>query len=347
MLSGGKLIGEGSYGCIFTPSLECKNKKTQQKVDENPDLEVSKLILTKYAKQEDDVSTLIRKIPLWKNYFIVSETICQPSSNQKDKQLKDCSVIQDQQLSKFRLLFMSYGGKPLNIHRFTLTNFDFLEFTKHLISAGALLNLFGVVHRDIHNGNILVDSSNIPRIIDFNLAIFVEHKSSELQLSHQYDFQLSQEPPDSTLVNAIHIGYQANSVMSSIIYKKQIIKKISHLLDIPLDDLYNELDEFYKQSKSIQNGNDTKWFDTYWRTIDSWAIGVNIVQLYYKLSLWTEFSSYMDRIKPKLIPIIKGLCSISPLKRMDCVQALYSLDPNHFIIRKYASTWLNKVGFAP
>jgi len=347
MLSGGKLIDQGSYGCIFTPTLECKNKKIQQEIEKKEDLQISKLIITSHAKKEESVAELIRKIPLWKNYFVVSETICQPAAIQTDKDLKKCDVIGDNQLSKFRLLFMPYGGQSLNVHRFLLKNFHFMDFVEHLISAGAILNLFGVVHRDIHSGNILVDNNNVPRIIDFNLAIFVESNSTELELKHQYNYLLSQEPPDSTLVNAILLNYKPSSVINSIIYKKPIIKKISNFTNISLNEMEENLDAFYQKSKSVKNGDDNKWFEMYWRTIDSWGIGTNIVELFYKLSLWPDFSSYMEQLHPKLIPLIKGLCAVSPLNRMDCVQALYYLNPNHFIIRKYASAWLQKVGFTP
>jgi serine/threonine protein kinase len=345
MLSGGKLLDDGMYGCIFTPPLNCKNKKTQQDVQGRKDLTISKLIPTDYAKKEDAVSILIRKIPLWKNYFIVSETMCEPALTQQDKDVKECHVIEKKSLSKFRLLFMPYGGQSLHVHRFTITNFNFMNFCTHLISAGAILNLFGVVHRDIHSGNILVDEEHVPRIIDFNLAIFVENKPEVIKLSHQYNYMLSQEPPDSTLVNAIKLGYQAKSVISSLIYKKPITQKIRNLLQFSEEDMKKELDDFYNRSKSVEQGNDVDWFHVYWRTIDSWAIGVIIVELFYKLSLWPEFSSSLERVKPKLFPLLRGLCSMSPLHRMDCVQALHSLDPNHFIIRKYGTSWLSKVGY--
>jgi serine/threonine protein kinase len=345
MLSGGKLIDDGLYGCIFSPALECKNKKMQEEIDEKEHLELSKLIPTQYAKKEDAVSSLIRRIPLWKNYFIVSESMCEPALVQKDKDVDKCHAIQDKRLSAFRLLIMPYGGQPLNVHRFSLGSFQFMDFVTHFISAGAILNLFGIVHRDIHSGNILVDKEDVPRIIDFNLAIFVENDDAVMKLQHQYNYQLSQEPPDSTLVNAIKLGYKPENVIQSIIRKKNIMKKISNLLQVSLNSMEEELKTFYRQSKSVKNGEDTKWFHVYWRTIDSWAVGINIVDLFYKLSLWPEFSSQSSRIKSKLIPVLRGLCAVSPLKRLDCVQALYFLDPNHFIIRKYADSWLKKVGY--
>jgi serine/threonine protein kinase len=343
MLSGGKLIDEGAYGCIFTPSLICKDKPKQIPKPSDK-LSYSKLITTKYAEREFAVAKLISKLPLWRNYFIVSESICSPSTQQTDKELDKCKVIDNRRLTQFKLLKMPYGGVPLNTYRINIKTLDFITFTKHIIEAGALLNLFGIVHRDIHHGNILVDNHDVPRIIDFNLSIFIQQNVTSCMLKHQYNYITAQEPPDSTLVNAISYGYNPDNVMNSVIFKKPIVKKISNVLGISQQDMYESLSGYYNKSKYMQDGDDVEWFKNFWRTIDSWAIGVNLLDLVSKLSLWPEFSSMMRQFKPKLFPVLKGLCAVNPVERIDCVQALNYLDPQHFIIRKYAKSWLAKVG---
>lgn len=345
MLSGGKLFDDGMYGCIFTPPLKCKdNTQTPISVSAGIKLPLSKIILKDAAELEYSISKVIRKIPLWRNYFVVSESICEPAAQQTEKELKDCQPLTEAKLSKFRILSMPYGGTPLNTHRFDVANLDFMSFVIHFIESGAILNLFGIVHRDIHQGNILVDSENVPRIIDFNLAIPVESDVTSAKLKHQYSPVTGQEPPDSTLVNAIRLGYKADNILTSIITKKPIIKKVSILLGGTQAEMIEKLTSFYMKSKSVSAGNDVAWFHTYWRTIDSWAIGVNIVDLISKLSLWPEFSITLKKVSPKLLPVLRRLCAVSPLERIDCVQALNYLNPNSFIIRKYGKAWLNKVG---
>lgn len=343
MLSGGKLIDEGLYGCIFSPPLICKDKP-KQITKPSDKLTYSKLIMAKYAEREFGVGKLISQLPLWRNYFVVSESICSPAVNQIDKDMDKCGVIDKHKLSQFKILKMPFGGQPLTGYRFNLKTFDFIAFTKHIIEAGALLNLFGVVHRDIHHGNILVDNHGVPRIIDFNLSIFIEQNVTSCMLKHQYNYITAQEPPDSTLVNAIYYGYNSDTVINSIIYKKPIIKKIINILGISQNDMLTSLEMYYNKSKYMQEGNDVEWFKNYWRTIDSWAIGVNLLDLISKLLLWSEFSDILRQFKSKLFPILKGLCAVTPMDRIDCVQALHYLDPNNFIIRKYAKSWLSKVG---
>jgi serine/threonine protein kinase len=343
MLSGGKLFDEGMYGCIFTPPLECKNK-TKQSFDETDFPALSKLILADAANIEYAISKVIRQIPLWKNYFVVSESICEPALIQKDKELYDCPVIDDHKLSDFRILNMPYGGVPLNTYRINLESFDFMAFITHFIESVALLNLFGIVHRDIHQGNILVDNNEVPRIIDFNLAIPVESKVTSNKMKHMYSYITAQEPPDSTIVNAVMLGFNADRIIETIIDKKPILKKIRNVLGITSREQLQSLEKFYQDSKSVKIGDSVKWFNTYWRTIDSWAVGVNIVDLITKLSLWPEFSSTLKKISPRLFPVLCRLCAVSPLNRIDCVQALNYIKPNSFIIRKYGKAWLNRVG---
>ena len=342
MLSGGKLFDDGMYGCIFTPPLKCKNKQKLPSSDIK--LPLSKIILKDAAELEYSISKVIRKIPLWRNYFVVSESICEPAAQQTDKELKDCKPLSEEKLSKFRILSMPYGGTPLNTYRFDVPNFEFMDFVIHFIESGAILNLFGIVHRDIHQGNILVDSDNVPRLIDFNLAIPVESDVTSAKLKHQYNPVTGQEPPDSTLVNAIKLGYKADNILNSIITKKPIIKKINNILGGSEYEMIDKLTTFYIKSKSVSAGDDVAWFHTYWRTIDSWAIGVNIVDLISKLLLWPEFSTTLKRVSPTLFPVLKRMCAVSPIERIDCVQALNYLQPNSFIIRKYGKAWLNKVG---
>jgi serine/threonine protein kinase len=351
MLSGGRLFGEGMYGCIFTPSLQCKNKQDQPPLTEDkahPPL--SKIILRQDAELEFSISNIIRKIPIWKNYFAVAESICEPAKKQTDKELKDCAVIMDHPISEFRILSMSYYGVPATTYRFHLDHFDFMGFVTHFIQAGALLNLFGIVHRDIHQGNILIDSHDVPRIIDFNLAIPVELPLIEGALVHQYTYMISQEPPDSTLVNAMHLVHTGNlkisadKVIEDIIIRKPIIKTIMSVLHISRDSMHQSMLSFYQRSKSMKAGDLNTWFQTYWRTIDSWAIGVNLVDFIRKLSLWPSFRPILAKNKAILFPMLKRMCAVSPIDRIDCVQALYHLDPANFIIKKYGKAWIDKVG---
>lgn len=334
---GGKIKDEGAYSCIFSPPLKCKDTPRQI---EHPsdDLTYSKFIKTDYAEKEFSVAVQISKIPLWEQYFVISESICSPAK-QTDNDLSKCDALDDNKLSDFKILQMPFGGMPFSRYVFNFKTFDFMGFVMHLIEAGSLLNLFGIVHRDIHKGNILI-KDDVPRIIDYNLSIIVT--DNKIIPKHTYNIISSQEPPDSTLVNAVSLGYKPDKIIESIILNKPIIKQIVNILNVSQDDMIKSLQLFYYTHKDVKASDNTEWFKNYWRTIDSWAIGVNIIHLIHNFSLSPEFSKGLN--KNKLFPMLRKMCAVSPNERIDCVQALNYLDPTNFIIRKYAKSWLNRVG---
>jgi serine/threonine protein kinase len=343
MAIGGRLFDRGMYGCIFQPSLLCKNKDPEDKEKIQP-LSISKLLLKEDANIEHFISKVIHKIPLWKNYYAVSESICEPKEVQKDPELSKCPLLDKYDLYEFRILSMTYAGKPFSGFKFSFDNFDIMKFTIHLLEGCALLNMFGIVHRDLHQGNILIDTYNVPRIIDFNLAIPVEGDLDKYSLSHSHELDISQEPPDSTLVNAIKKGLDPYKIIQDIVHKKRIVKKIKMLFGISNQVMLSSLNDFYMKSKSVKKGDCNEWFKSYWRTIDSWAVGINIADLIIKLSISSTFSQHFSKYKTKLFAVLKRMCECNPLLRIDAIQALNYLDPTNFIIRKYGNNWLEKVG---
>jgi serine/threonine protein kinase len=342
---GGKLLDIGMYGCVFKPQIQCKGK---QPLDENgKPFEISKLILREDAEHEYSISNTIRSIPLSKNYFAVAESICEPSAKQSDPNIKSCFLIQNYPMNDLRLLSMPYAGISISSFKFNINTFTadkWMNFITHLLEAGAILALFGLVHRDLHDGNILIDNRYIPRIIDFNLMIRTNQVLASTDLSHGYDHTLMQEPPDSTLVNAMYNTKDARTVINDIVYKKPIIKTIRALFNTSQQEMHEELTEFYYKSKSASNGNLVEWFKSYWRTVDSWAIACNIIHLIDIFSVHKEFSKITHN--DTITHVLKQMTRVSPLHRIDCVQALAYIKPSSFIIRKYATNWLNKVGRA-
>lgn len=344
-MDGGRLIAQGLYGCVFTPSLTCKSgseKKVGEEKSTRASTALSKLLGRDDAEQEFQIAKRIHLIPFHKQYFAVASSVCIPEDKQQEKNLPKCLINQDGSL---RLLRMPYAGKALHQVQFTLASFDLRAFAIHLITGGALMNLFGVVHRDLHQGNVLVDSHHVPRIIDFNLSLSVR-SSTKVQasdLSHKYEVNITQEPPDSTVVNAIAHGISPLSVIQAVCFKKDIMNKLVHVLGVSKKDMYNHLLEFYKKSRTVRTGDLEGWFSLYHRVVDSWAIGIILVELIYRLSLWPLSGRIQTHIR-ELVPVLRKMCAVHPVHRMDCVQSLHLLEPNHIILRRHGKKWLEIVG---
>ena len=339
---GGKYVDQGEYGCVFSEELKCKGKVEKIK-GVSDDLSYSKIMLPEEAEIEFSIAKRISMIPLFRNYFVISEIMCTPDKKQKEKEIDKCDI--SDKISDFTLLKMPFGGTSLNRWKPDLKSLDFMKFVIHLVEAGALLNLFGILHRDLHDKNIIV-KEDVPRIIDFNLSIDIKKKSSikkhSDELNHRYNVQYFAISPDHILVNAVsQFNVTPDSVINAIVYKKDIMKYIVNILGVRKEDMVTSLEKFYYTNKDTHASSNGAWFEKYWNKHDSWAIGMNILSLINRFSLYPEFSKFKSNI---LYHVLRKMCEVSPYDRFDCVQALYHLDKQSFIIRKYANSWLNTVG---
>jgi hypothetical protein len=349
--SGGRLFAKGAYGCIYHTPLFCKNK-THEALPKNTEIHMgsvlTKLLSAPDAKVEFDIAKKIQAIPLWKQYYLVAEGLCEPApiSKQKNTEIADCPIVQSKpsDFGKLRLLKLSYGGVPLEQYRMNFKKFPFFDFAKHLLEGLALLTLHGITHLDLHRGNILVDSANIPRLIDFNLSIDKDDPHDLVnRLKHSYQLNLTQESPDFLLVNAVHIGKEANWVISDMLTNKDMLKTLRKVLGTTELEQRTQITEFYKESAVAQKGDLEGWFNSYWSYNDSWAGGCILVKLIANLSLWSSFEKGDFALtREKLFATIRHMTHMSPMKRFDSVQALAFLDPSNYIIRTYATDWLKK-----
>lgn len=346
-MDGGRLLAQGLYGCVFTPSLSCQSGSERFIGDESSHkaATLSKLLSLQDAEQEIQISERIHQIPFHKQYFALTTSVCLPAKQQQDRDMPKCDLTHELQMNEMRLLRMPYMGKALHQVQFSLSQFNLRAFAVHLIGGGALMNLFGVVHRDLHQGNVLVDSHHVPRIIDFNLSLPVRSptKVTASDLSHKYEIQIIQEPPDSTVVNAVAHGMNALSVIQAICFQKTIINRLVSVLGVSKRTMYEQLLAFYKKSRSLRTGDLERWFSLYYRVVDSWAIGCILVELIYRISLWPSAAGRIQSHIRELVPVLRKLCAIQPMDRIDCVQALHLLEPNHLILRKYGKKWLEIV----
>jgi serine/threonine protein kinase len=169
-MHGGSLLGKGSYGCVFRPPLLCKSKQGQSYRITG---DLTKISTQRDADREYRMGHAVRAIPLSPNYFLPVLEECEVAPKQTDEDIDECDIVDDNPISKLRLLSMKYGGESMSqmdIKRFK-TAADFWKFGKHLLEGAALLSVNGIIHRDLHRGNVLVDTYMVGRIIDFGISI--------------------------------------------------------------------------------------------------------------------------------------------------------------------------------
>lgn len=361
-MEGGHLLGQGSYGCAFTPPLLCKSYKLQKQG------KVGKVTMASEANHEIQIANILRSVPLVKNYILLPDPeSCQPApmKQQKDKEIKDCEAVvrTDEYKVKWedtKQIFIPYGGKnPLgnlllasNIHP---KYFAFFEFMKHVLEAGSLLLNAGVCHFDLHPNNFIQDRYGVIRLLDLGQAFDVRNITQEtidsrwkiLVFGNEKDapnsMVINAEPPEITVINAMRNGYTLDEAIQYVVKGKTVFADIERYLGISKERQIQELKSFFTSSESVTKKDWVQFWKLYWPAFDSWSIGCLILNiLKYQLS-WIEFIQGDWQQKQAMVNLtLKGLLHPNPRKRLDCMEALFLFDPNNNWIRRFGKPWLEK-----
>tara|TARA_B110001450_G_scaffold191587_5_gene179788 strand:- start:1157 stop:2533 length:1377 start_codon:yes stop_codon:yes gene_type:complete len=180
-----KFIGEGSYGCLYYPGVDCNGKKNKKKT-------ITKIQeINFYSKNEIIIGKLIKKINNFKKYYAPITKFCIISFNKLNNsnlELDKCEVLfddffydnnQNNKLinTKYFLTYIKY------INNKTLKNFfidienpsiffqNYLSCFLWLLNSLIILNKNNIIHNDLHYNNILYNLKiKYPMIIDFGLS---------------------------------------------------------------------------------------------------------------------------------------------------------------------------------
>ena len=188
-IKGGKVIGVGSYGCVFHPPLPCK--KGKQPTDDM----VSKLMDTNDANKEmseiNKITNRLREIPDARRYFGGFDTyICEAESiSPSDVRDYDCQLSNvthltndarlSSELPNLSILQQKDLGKTVNDYLLLDINDKkdlhlFLGNMVNLLFKGVLpMNEVGAYHLDIKSDNVLV-REHCPVLIDWGLCYLTD-----------------------------------------------------------------------------------------------------------------------------------------------------------------------------
>ena len=352
---GGRLLSQGLQGCVFVPKLKCLGN-SQRKSHANDFIRASQLMVDKLTsrnegEQEFVIANKILHIPMYSNYFIIPSKLCRPDpiEKQTEPNLEKCQI--DVDFKNTIILRMPYGGVGMYDYNFDFKTFSPVQFTQHLLEACALLALNGVIHNDMHQGNILIDQNQVPRLIDFGRSLFSYEKTTEKDLLTPYSARYSQEPPDYFLLNSKINKINKDMAIKDFLEKRRdFINKMGGFFGKTSYEISQDMEEYTLSSTSYSSGDIVGWFEHHWRTIDAWAVGVRLVDCFFILSYFQDFNKIWENEGKIILPVLKRLVEINPFRRIDCVQALDMLDSlgdspgENVIINSYAGNWLDKVG---
>lgn len=180
-MEGGKALGSGSFGCIFSPALPCKGSPRDPKA-------VSKLMNESAAHEEYYETALVRVMkegmpPALRTYFIIPNgppcevDVAKLKKNDLDDAGRKCRNFTEivrtslkRQLPKLRVLQQLNGGEEVS--KVIRANFPSVTGAlARLLHVVRQMNLRGIVHGDLKGVNIVYDASdNTARLIDWGFS---------------------------------------------------------------------------------------------------------------------------------------------------------------------------------
>jgi len=198
------VIGEGSYGCVHKPQLECNKSNNREKTGKKY---ISKFMLSKEAMRELAEYTTIAKIDKQNKFYLGKPLKCAPkTSNFNIKSVKKCDIYKENKsfsntkklkynkrarrrtqniFSKYSLLVIPDGGSDISKLMESIESMpkqnknDILEkFWKQsvrLFEGVLLFKKHGILHHDIKPQNVVFDTKTDKiRFIDFGLMRKIE-----------------------------------------------------------------------------------------------------------------------------------------------------------------------------
>lgn len=348
--TGGDYIGHGQYGCTFRPIIPCKSGEY---IDPKSHGDIVK-VGDKRSKLdiEAEVGEILSKFKVAKNYFALPKgKVCRPTKDiaKYEPEWKKCKKLVDNPKSITQMIQEPYVGVSWGDWRATHLNvetFDFFTFGQRLLEATALMTLAGIVHHDLHMENFLIDNDGIPRIIDFGFSFQTKKDHYEISDLYQFSVSYNQVPPEMSMWYAKwYKGKKTVTVQQAIdltAAKRYALRIRRILLGRTVDADISDLNSYIHGSELFEKGDIDKWWNYNWTKFDAWSCGVILETILFELMRYSAFSRnrVASEKKDHMLAVIDKMLEVSPLKRIDAVEALNMWNPKSKIIELYGKSWL-------
>jgi hypothetical protein len=204
---GGAFLGKGTYGCVFSPNIEC-NKTNASSPDH-----VSKVFKNKASMKEEynemlEIQEIQDLIP-YINPVIKECTVSLEYFKEKEKDWGNCSFLNESgsnsNNTEIHQLIYEHKGTSLDTYLQTAQiDANFFKGYLHLLEGAKILKNNKRMHRDVKLPNLLKIKDDKFIFIDFGISCKYEDafdlKKSKWALKHNYFIF----PPEFKLVELVY-----------------------------------------------------------------------------------------------------------------------------------------------
>ena len=327
-------LGEGSFGCVLTPQINCTGKETIINKASKSNKTVSKIFIDKEDyDQEIAASRIIKKVDSTGKNILIPYKSCEvkPKDIFKNNQAYKCEKLSyKNNVQNLYQLIMPYGGtrydEYIKINRPTLK--AFLSISEPLFKAALLLEEKHICHYDIRGANVLVGTTNKAIVIDHSLIIPYDkiYASTNLRRLKKSYYPY---PPECIVYYQIYkykdnidnfISDQFNESINSYGEKRyESYKSLinNEQINEALDTVTAKLIVIAKNKESIYQHELYTFMTKYANRIDVYSIGMLIVTVY----LYIDYSGVSKKLKDEFKTFIKQLIEPNVFERVNPSEA--------------------------
>lgn len=344
---GGKLLGQGVYGCAFDPPLECST--TQGESVKTKGHNVGKITSKEDAEKEFAISQHLQSIPKAEDYFVLIHSVCtpKPRAQQRETELPLCEPLQGVRLNTTKQLIMPFGGKPLRMLPMRVSSIDIYAIAKQILEGLTLLLTKRTIHDDLHAMNVLLDSPQTCRLIDFGLAWRQDSLTlANLQnLYRTFNPGIAQEPPEICVLQGYLDNMPLDLILAHIEDEKLPLKLVEQIFHIPVKQQVLRLQNFLYTSASFSKKDQLACYAVYWSKIDAWGAGCLLLSHYALLQADPAFFDIPKGkvLSKRLLDVCKHLLDMDAGLRWDAAEALRAFAPDSAVLaRPEVQQWLEE-----
>ena len=307
-------VASGTYGCIFKPSLKCRDKSRSSAKSASPSEVVGKIFAdAKEAEIEQRIQeSIVHQVDPEGVFTVKFINACEVTEEQfrPEDETDECPHIIDRDLgaispTKYKQIVYSYGGISLESY-LKKEKPSWNKFKKLLFALGPIfegvdkLNKMGWVHQDIKPGNILIHDHGA-FLIDFGLLTSVGKiysESNNFVLNYPYPFY----PPEFKLKAAAGSPARFKTLVGENFEAMERAKRRLIELGVDFED-------------DIKSGFESGHKDPL--KIDSYSLGVVLALIYD----WAhEYVEAKKKFAKTFAIVVRALCCQDATKRANSAE---------------------------